>query len=194
MVLMSDKWLSVGNYLNRKTLIMGPVNSGKTRLTATLLNTMYAAGWGRRIVVLDLAPDMVQGIGGKLDPRGYDGVCWLTCPLKPPRLSGRDSVEMQNLAEMNAQAIEPLLDRVLAVRRTVLVINDASMYLQAGSLRRFKSVAAAYPSAVMNAYHGDSFIKAPFTEIEHLRVENLARWCDRALRLSPRKPSSSARS
>jgi hypothetical protein len=189
MVLMAGKWLSADNYLNRKTLIIGAVNSGKTRFTAAILRALQAAGWGRRIVVLDLAPDIVQGIGGKLDPGGDKEVCWLTCPITPPRLRGRDSYEMQELAQKNALAIEPLLDQVLAVRRAILVVNDTSLYLQAGSLRRFKSVAAAYPSVVMNAYYGDSFITAPFTEIERNRVANLARWSDRVLRLSPRKPS-----
>ncbi len=185
------KRLTAADYLNLKTLIVGAVNSGKTRMTAAILNAMQAEGWGRRIAVLDLAPEPVQGIGGRLDPRGSEGVHWLVCPITPPRLSGRDQREMQLLAERNALAIEPLLDKVLALRRTILVVNDASIYLQAGSLRRFKTVAAAYPTVVMNAYHGDSFVDAPFTEVERRRVESLARWCDRVLRLAPRSSPSS---
>jgi hypothetical protein len=179
-----ERWLNVEAYINRKTLIVGAVNSGKTRLTTAILDGLCAAGWRRRIVVLDWAPELTTGIGGKIDPRPYDQVRWLTCDIIPPRLRGRDPEEIQALAERNAQAIAPLLDSALAARRAILIVNDASLYLQTGNPRRLMEVAAAYPTVIMNAYYGHSFVAAPFTDLERRRVENLTRWCDRVLRLT----------
>ena len=118
------------DYRNRRTLILGDVNSGKTRLTAAILDAFAEAGEAGRIALLDLAPDPVATVGGKMAPV-HSKVRYLTCPIVPPRLTGRDEKDIAALAAANARRIEVLMDAYLSAPRDVLFVNDATLYLQA---------------------------------------------------------------
>ena len=65
-------------YLGRQTVLAGDVNSGKTAKTTEILNQFLAAGYARDLAILDLAPDTVQGIGGKMLFEKDPGVLYLT--------------------------------------------------------------------------------------------------------------------
>lgn len=169
-------------YLNRKTLIMGEVNSGKTHRTFCIVTCLCHNGHAGEIVVLDLAPQTTAGIGGRLEI-AHPLIQVLQTTIIPPRLTGRDSAHILQLARQNAQEIEPLLDLVQTSQRSILVVNDASLYLQAGSLQRFLQTIAVFPTVVMNAYFGQSFSASPFTEVEQKSVLDLARASDRVIRL-----------
>jgi hypothetical protein len=106
-----------------------------------------------------------------------------TATIQPPRLTGKDDRHIQRLADQNAQAIEPLIDRACASQRTILFVNDASLYFQAGAFARFQSLIDAFPTAVINAYRGKSFKPAPFTDTERQNVEKLIDICDRTIPL-----------
>ena len=170
------------SYLNCRTLIIGDVNSGKTRLTQAIMQSLVQVGHGPEIVVLDLAPETTKGIGGKMTPQSKD-ILLLTCPILPPRLTGKNENEIQRLAEQNAQRIDPLIDRAIAAKRTILIINDASLYLQAGSLKRFIAMIKTSPTVIINAYYGNSFKPAPFTNTEQKNVESLYSLCNQVTRL-----------
>jgi hypothetical protein len=107
----------------------------------------------------------------------------LSCLILPPRLTGKDEDEIQRLAEQNAQRIDPLMDRAMASKRTILIINDASLYMQAGSIARFNAMISAFPTVIINAYYGNSFKPAPFTDTEQKNVESLFSLCDQVTRL-----------
>lgn len=169
-------------YINRRTLIIGDVNSGKTRLTQAIMQSLVKTGHGPEITLLDLAPETTQGIGGKMILPGEDLLC-LTCPIRPPRLTGKDEHQIQRLAEQNAKAIDILIDQTLAARRTILIINDASLYLQAGSPDRFISMIKTFPTVIINAYYGHSFKPAPFTHTERKNIESLTPICNHLIRL-----------
>ena len=75
-------------YDGRRTLVIGDVNTGKTRLTEKVLACWVAQGRSRDIVVLDLAPETQESIGGRIHlPAGFQGVVLATA-IVPPRLRG----------------------------------------------------------------------------------------------------------
>lgn len=175
--------ISITDYLNRRTLIIGDVNSGKTRLTLAILQSFIDSGHAGDITVLDLAPDIRHGIGGKLALPPAKNLLLLTCPIIPPRLTAQNAAQVHTLARQNAAAIDHLIDQALAARRTILFINDASLYLQAGRPDRFLALADAHTTVVINAYFGQKFLPTTFSQKEKLRVQNLREHCDRAIQL-----------
>ena len=175
--------LSLKRYMKTRTLILGDVNSGKTGATAQLVETFCNAGRGAEILVLDLAPEPVRGIGGKLPAPASADVLVLACPIIAPRLTGIDADHIRLLAEQNAQAIEPLIGRALRADRSILVINDVTLYLHAGDPKRLLALLDAYATAIVNAYYGDHLPAGPLTEIERSRVETLKHQCGQIIHL-----------
>ena len=169
-------------YLDHRTIIIGDVNSGKTRYTLAVAQQLIETGHGPDIVLIDMAPQTTRGIGGKMDLQNKETLL-LTCPVQAPRLTGRDNRHIQQLAEQNAKAIESLMGQALYSRRSILIINDTSLYLQAGSPERLLSLIESFPTAILNAYIGESFIPVPFTETERHNVQALVRFCDRVIQL-----------
>lgn len=165
---------------------MGDVNSGKTCLTRSIAEALIRSGETGQVVVLDMAPETTKGVGGTLGLPESHRCLLLRCTVIPPRLTGTTTAEIQALAEQNARTIEPLLDEAAKARGEVLVVNDASLYLQAGPLERLTAVMEAYPTVVVNAYFGRSFRPAPFTQYECDQVNILAQWCDHVIRLEQR--------
>jgi hypothetical protein len=174
--------LNPNDYRGRCTLILGDVNSGKTRLTAEIVAAFIAAGHAARIAIVDLAPDRTGAVGGKLVPPDPP-VRYLTCPILAPRLTGRNDDEIQALAEANAARIEPLFEELWADPPSILVVNDATLYLQAGSPRRFLTLLGSAATAVVNAYCGAHFAEGPLSRRERELTADLTRRCDRVIRL-----------
>lgn len=175
--------ITITDYLGRRTLIIGDVNSGKTRLTLAILQAFINGGHAGDITVLDLAPDIRHGIGGKLALPSTKDLLILTCPIIPPRLTAQNEAQVHTLARQNAAAIDPLLDQAVAARRAILFINDASLYLQAGRPDRLSALAGTCATVVINAYFGQKFLPTAFSQKEKQRVENLCEYCDRVIRL-----------
>ena len=180
--------LNIADCLERHTIIIGAVNSGKTRLTREVMNDLAAAGHGSRIILLDLAPETTKGIGGKLTPSSPE-IRYLTCTIVPPRLTGKNDEEILMYARQNARHIDALIDAAFGlIEKTadtppILLVNDASLYLQGSGPERLLSLIMASPTALMNAYAGGSFAPSPFTDRELQGVETLAANCDVVIRL-----------
>ena len=174
---------NTGKYDGRRTLIIGDVNTGKTRLTEQALASWTAQGRSKSVVVLDLAPQPRGGIGGRLArPAGFQGVC-LATPIVPPRLSARDEGEAEALARANAEAIEVLLENARRIAAPILVINDVTLYLQAGNYEQLLRVVQASGTVLINAYYGNSFPEYALSQRERRRTERLIQDCDRIIRL-----------
>jgi hypothetical protein len=119
-------------------------------------------------------------VGGKLN---VAGVSYRTAEIVAPRLTGRNAEEVERLAHQNAKSIEMLFAAYDPSRHPILVVNDASLYLQAGDPNRFSARVRVAETAIVNAYHGNTFTDSPFTRRERRRVENLATAFDRVIRL-----------
>ncbi len=51
------------------------------------------------------------------------------------------------------------------------MINDATLYLQAGSCECLAKTMAGVPTVLMNAYYGDDLGKGPLSRLEREKVE-----------------------
>ena len=186
---MPTETLSTRDYDGRRTLVIGEVNSGKTRLTENVLAAWTVQGRSREIAVLDLAPQTRRGVGGHLAlPCGFEGVC-LTPPITPPRLMAQTEAEAELLARANAATVGPLLRDPHLAGGTILIINDATLYLQAGAYDPFLKVIRSAATALINAYYGHSFPDYRLSRRERRLTERLIQDCDRIIRL-PASPVS----
>ena len=175
--------VSTRDYDGRRTLIVGDVNSGKTRLTEEILAAWIAQGRSPDIAVLDLAPQTRHGIGGRLTlPQGFEGA-YQAPAITPPRLSAKTAEEAEKLARANAEAIDPFLWDPQLASHTILIINDATLYLQAGDYDRFIQVVRSAETTLLNAYYGHSFPDYRLSRRERLLTERLIEDCDRIMRL-----------
>lgn len=176
-------------YEGRRTLIIGDVNSGKTHLTEQVLADWTAQGRSGDIAVLDLAPEARGGIGGPLAlPRGFQGI-YLATPIVPPRLQARSEEEAEALAQANARAIEGLFVHPDLAACSILVVNDATLYLQAGNYKRLIEVLRSAATVLINAYYGESFPDYRLSREERRRTNRLIQDCDRVIRLHGPHPT-----
>jgi KaiC/GvpD/RAD55 family RecA-like ATPase len=148
------------NLRGRKTLITGDVGTGKTVLTANLLDEAVSHGFGSIITVLDIAPTVnlgVMDIGSNLEEfsRSISSVRYVRPSIiRAPRLEGRSSEEVLRLAEENAYIIDRWLDELIKNVNPVLFVNDLTLYLQAGEPQRIIELFKASETVVANAYRG----------------------------------------
>ena len=171
-------------YDGRRTLIIGDVNTGKTRLTENVLARWVAQKRSQEIAVLDLAPDTQESIGGRIHlPTGFRGVV-LATPIVPPRLRGRNEDEADTLAQTNAAAVENLLKNARLANCSILVINDVTLYLQAGKYDHLWAVIQPVETVLINAYYGHSFPDYHLSRRERQLTDRLILDCDRVIRLS----------
>lgn len=171
---------AVGDFLDKRTIIVGEVNSGKTAFLGAVLDEFLKAGQAD-IAVIDLAPDRFRGIGGKMSGPGLARVRYYSPPVVPPRLRGRSEVEVEALAEANARRIESILARYLQEPARVLFINDVSLFLQARDAAALLGYIESTPTVIMNGYQGASLGGGEFGLWERRRMEVLQAWCDQVI-------------
>lgn len=171
-------------YLNRQTVIAGDVNSGKTTRTTAILELFLQAGYGPQIAILDLAPDQVQGIGGKLPLPGDTPILHLTDTISAPRLMGKDAAHTLELAEENRCRIERLFSIFTKQPKNILFVNDATLYLQAGSLPLLLQTLEVASTRIINMYYGNTFQDSAMTRRERRLSEGLLAASDEVLYLS----------
>ena len=172
-------------YLNRRTLIIGEVKSGKTTRTLEILQAFIQAGYANRIAVIDMAPDLVGGIGGKMTAAAEVPVLYLTTTVAAPRLTGVDEPHVRRLARQNACAIEALFAVLRRQPKDILFVNDASLYLQAGDLSVFLSLLGTASTQIINAYFGGTFKDSALTQREKRLTAALMKTCDQIIHACP---------
>ncbi len=172
--------MSCSEYLNRKTLIAGDVNSGKTRQTLSVLRHFLHCEQAP-IGVLDLAPEKVRTVGGKipLTPQEKERILHLSPVILPPRLLGKNEGEVQALAKENRERIDAALEKIRGQKLSVLVINDVSLYFHDGEARFLLSSVEHVPTLLINGYYGKYFGDSPLSRKEREQMEYLMSRCDR---------------
>lgn len=185
---------SPAEFLYKRTLIVGDVNSGKTTLTQRILDAFCQERIGGRILVVDLAPRIppeiaaqkgLNGVGGTLSPPVASLVRYLRPALLPPRLMSQTQNEAVELARRNLEAIEQLMGQSHAEGETVF-LNDVSMYLQAGSAQKILSWLEAFRTVVANGYMGERLGGGPLSQRESKQMEQLASGFDMVIKLGGR--------
>jgi len=172
---------NIDQYLNKMTLIVGDTNSGKTVRTERILKLFLVKGFAGEIAILDLAPDPIRGIGGKMQPPPDHLLFYLTAHIYAPRLMGADENHTEELARTNAEKIEQLFSKFEHLKKKILFVNDASLYLQAGDPDRFMTMLRAASTQIINAYCGKTFADSHLTRRERKRIEDLMKQCDRII-------------
>ena len=171
----------IDHYINRRTLIVGGINSGKTTLTSEILAIFHDKGYDENIAVLDLAPEPINGIGGEIELPAGNSFFYLTDTIFAPRLSGKSEKEMKKKASGNALIIEKLFVKLSESNKEILFINDATLYFHAGSFSRFVETLNLFSTSVINAYYGDYFADSKLTRRERKLTEDLMQICDRVI-------------
>jgi hypothetical protein len=170
------------DYLGRKTLILGDVNTGKTTLTRGILEALCGLGLGGRIAVLDMAPDIPEGlarekglagVAGRLIPPAGRDVLYLGGRFAAPRLSSKTEAEAMRKAQGNREAIEGLLRRLDREPREILLINDISIYLQAGEAGGIIPWIDRATTVVANGYWGERLGGGELTLREKAQMQRL---------------------
>jgi GTPase SAR1 family protein len=173
------------------TLVVGPSNAGKTRLTARTLDSWVGEHGPEGCVVLDFAPTVERDgkiLGGPLTqfttvPDGaYHGVV----DAHAPRADGADDAEALALAEANAAAALEHLDAAPADPRAVFV-NDATIAFQADPdlVERLTDYCDRAECSVLNAFDSDELgVENPVSSNERKALARLRTWADRVVELT----------
>lgn len=180
-------------YLNRFTLIVGDVKSGKTAVTRQILKA-FCRTTGGTATVVDLAPDIkpedlpgkgqTKSVGGRLKVQPSTGVRYYHAQIHPPRLRARDEKEAAELAAQNLRTIDTLFAEALTGNSDALFINDCSLYLHAGNPAILLDWIRTCRTAVVNGYVGQFFDESSISIREREGMEFLMRRCDRLIKLS----------
>jgi len=184
--------------LDRKTLILGDVNTGKTTLTREALEVLCRRDLGARIAIVDMAPEIpeklakekgLSGVGGKLLPTEGQGILYLGGHLAPPRLSSKTEAEAMEKARQNRWIIEGLFGKLDGQSRDILLVNDVSIYLQAGTAEDLIRYLEQAATVVANGYWGKRLGGGILTERERAETQKLKAYFEgqgRVLILEPR--------
>ena len=174
----------------KKLLILGDVNTGKTTLCRQLLAELCRQGLGERTTVIDMAPDIpealarargIVGAGGNLLVQPGSGILDLRAHLDPPRLSSKSEAEALSKAQRNAETIETLFGKLRPEARDILLINDVTLYLQAGMAEQLieRAAFARMNTLIVNGYWGERLGGGKLTEKEKAETEILRQWFEK---------------
>ena len=178
--------MKIDAFKNKKTLIAGEVNTGKTSLTARILEAFLSEG-KTQIAIIDMAPERVRKAGGKIPVKTSHRVRYYSARIRPPRLSGKSETQVENLARQNASVLSELLDTCMKRPPRVLFINDVSIYLQAGDPASLLRLIDTIPTVVMNGYFGRSLGGGLLSERERQNMKYLQKHCDNVILLKREK-------
>lgn len=160
--------ISIEKILGRKILILGDVGSGKTRLTAKILDVLLEKTSVDDITVIDMSPTTVKGIGGRLSsytPSALKVRYLAPEVVRAPRIEGKNRDEVISLAEFNKKVIEPLLHEFIRRSTSILFINDLSIYLHAGDVETIIKCLELSNTVVANSYHGNALFNDKGSDI-----------------------------
>ncbi len=194
--------LQISTLIDRKTMIVGDINTGKTTLTRQILQQFYhSLNLGAEIVLLDLSPtlpetlalpDSKRGVGGRViqSSTACPGIIHLCPKLLPPRLISSSETEAEAAARSNLDQIQILLAQYTPLRRTLLFINDISIYLQAGQATDLIIWMNQAQTVIANGYLGEQLGQGRLSIRERQQMQILMQAFDRVI-LLPEAESSS---
>ena len=187
-----DPKIDTEDFLNRFTLIVGDINSGKTSLTGKILDN-FCRDIGGVVTIVDLAPEIriqdleekasAKAVGGKLDVPISKTVRYYHERIHAPRLRARDENEAQKLAAENVRTIDALFSIAAKGKSDSIFVNDCSLYLHCGRASKLLKLIRSSPTSVVNGYFGRFFNDSSISIHERKEMENLINHCDRLVRL-----------
>ncbi len=181
--------MDLRSLLGRGNLIIGESGSGKSTLLSRILYRLAESGYSEETTVIDMAPSLSWGVGGKISEIGDipEGVRYYTSwEIAPPRLVGKTAEEVLKLARRNRSLLEPFVARFLASPTQVILVNDATIYAHAGSHGPLIEALRTASTWVATAYSGVRLADdrgASVTEAERRFVNSLLLIADRIIRM-----------
>jgi GTPase SAR1 family protein len=176
--------------LGKKVLILGEAGSGKTRLTAKLLQELIMLVNPKKITVIDFAPQRVGEIGGKITEHvSIPSVVKYLSPknVYTPRLAGKSPEQVLHYAELNRKNMEPLLREFIRNATEVLVLNDVTLYLHSGELEIVLKCVKLAKTFLATAYYGSKLANDLGTGIssrERKLTDELATFMDLVVKIN----------
>ena len=176
--------------IGKRTLILGEAGSGKTKLTARLLEELMAFSNPKEITVIDMAPQRMGNIGGKISDylHPVNKVRYLSPKnVHTPRLTGTSREQTLKYAELNRELIEPLISDFVRKTTKILIINDVTLYLHAGELKTVLKCAKLAETFLATAYYGSKLAEdrgAGISIRERQLIEKLATHMDQVIKIN----------
>ena len=172
------------------TLLTGPSNAGKTRLTHRALQAWVEREGFDGVVVLEFAPELERDgrvLGGRLDRFGpLPEDAWVgVLDAHAPRAEGATGEASVELARENAERAARILESAPDDPRAVFV-NDATIALQheVGDVGRLTGYCDRAGCAVLNAFESDELgTDDPVSRREREALAALHAWADRSMEL-----------
>ncbi|MFB6101842.1 MAG: hypothetical protein ABEJ73_04685 [Haloplanus sp.] len=176
--------------LSGTTLLVGPSNAGKTRLTARALDAWVDRAGAASVVVFEFGPEVERGervLGGRLDRfTTVPGDAWQgVLDAHAPRATAASTADAVALAADNAHRAATLFDAAPADPRAVFV-NDATIPFQHpdGDPERLLDYCARAEVAVLNALETDELgVDDPVSQAEQAALDAFRARADRVLEL-----------
>ena len=170
------------------TLVTGPSNVGKTRLTARALDAWIDEHGTDGVVILDFAPEVRRDgrlLGGFLTrfTDVPDDVWYERLDAHAPRASGATVSAALDLATENARQSKRMVESAPADPRAVFV-NDATIPFQADLLDSavLSGYCDAAAVAVCNAFESDELgVDDDISRNERAALNALRSWADRVV-------------
>lgn len=181
---------------DKKTLIRGDIRTGKTTLTASLLEEAVELGLSGEITVVDMAPisEDIKGniIGGRLSDATE--ACKRVRYLAPqkvetPRLRAGSAKELMSMIQLNVKSILPLLEEYMETPSSILFINDISIYFQSASDYPITRIVDISDTFIANGYYGEHLsedLGTGVSEMEKELMERLSSKMDGVISLTTR--------
>jgi len=177
--------------LTGTTLIVGPSNVGKTRLTARALTAWLEREGPEGVVVFDFAPEVERDgrvLGGRLDRfvTPPSAVWRGVLDAHAPRATAETDAEAVDLAVDNARRARDLFDAAPADPRAVFV-NDATIPLQAdpATVTGLTDYCDRADCVVCNAFESDELgVDSPVSRNEREALDALRQWADCVVELA----------
>lgn len=172
------------------TLVTGPSNVGKTRLTARALDEWVDQYGPDGVVVLEFGPEYKhngQILGRRLSrfTEIPDEACYGVLDARAPRAESTNETELLQLARENATGAERLLN--CARKSPVAVfVNDTTIGFQHedSDISRLTAYCDTAQFSVLNAFESDELgTDDPVSRREHDALESLKAWADRIVAL-----------
>ncbi|MEM2896598.1 MAG: hypothetical protein QW265_05175 [Candidatus Bathyarchaeia archaeon] len=172
--------ISFKDLYDKRTLIVGELGTGKTRLLIKLLAEAIKLGLKDEITIIDMAPKTIvfgeKKVGGSLSIHSPEVKClrYLRSKgIKAPRLSSKSAEELILSAQENKVAIDRLLEAFTKNPSSILFINDISIYFHSGSIEPILDILKLVNTFIANGYYGKSLSKDFDTGISKKEMESM---------------------
>jgi len=174
--------------LGRRTLIVGDVGSGKTKLLAEIIQQLVKKGYAREITLIDLAPPRIGKIGGWISEYIDTSTINYLRPnrIYAPRTEAKTPQQLIQYAEHNLREARKTLQKYLENPTKILAINDITIHMHAGEVEEIQELVEKAETFIATAYRGKTLENdkaTGITEREKQKLNQLIKVVDKIISL-----------